>query len=93
MTEKPTIEQTAWVIEKLVEHLRDGGSFRKLIYDRMGYGPESYQPLFLAGGVALSNLFFEVQEREKEREGSEKKETDSDRSASGRSQLTCSCSD
>lgn len=60
--EKPTIEQTAWVFDKLCEHLHEGGTFRYLIYDRLGYGPEAYQPLYEAGGMVLSNAIFDWRE-------------------------------
>ncbi len=35
---------TAWVMEKIVEHAREGGTFRYLIYDRLGFGPDAYLP-------------------------------------------------
>jgi len=53
--DKPTIEQTAWVFAHLYDHLQDSGSFRYLIYNRMGYGIESYCPLYGAGGQSISN--------------------------------------
>lgn len=62
MINKPTIEQTAWVFEKLCDHLMEGGTFRYLIYDRMGYEPKAYQPLYEAGGMALSNAFCDLRE-------------------------------
>lgn len=62
--QKPTIEQTAWVIRHLCDHLKEGGSFRYLIYERMGYPPEAYGPLFKAGGMVLSNAFHELRELE-----------------------------
>jgi len=34
--DKPTAEQVAWVFAKLCEHAKEGGSYRSLIYDRMG---------------------------------------------------------
>lgn len=59
---RPSVQQTAWVIGHLVDHLCEEGTFRRLIYNRMGYGPEAYCPLYLAGGMTLSNTFFEYQE-------------------------------
>lgn len=53
--DKPTIEQTAWMIDKIAQCIQEGGSFRYLIYDLMGYGTEAYQPLYLAGGMYLTN--------------------------------------
>ena len=34
---RPTPEQVAWVFHHLNEHYEEGGSFRCLIYDRMGF--------------------------------------------------------
>jgi|APCry1669188970_1035186.scaffolds.fasta_scaffold95503_3 hypothetical protein len=47
----------AFVIRKIVDHGREGGTFRYLIYDRLGFGPEAYVPLYLAGGMHISNHF------------------------------------
>lgn len=52
---KPTPEQVAWVFEKLMEHSKEGGSFRYLIYERMGMPPSAYEMLYKAGGLAISN--------------------------------------
>lgn len=60
----PTVEQVAWVFEHLREHLELGGSFRKLIYDRMGFGPEAYLRLYYAGGMIISNKLNEADEPE-----------------------------
>jgi len=54
--QKPTIEQTAWVVAHVLDHMKKGGSYRHLIYDRFGHGPESYVTIFFAGGLNLSNL-------------------------------------
>jgi hypothetical protein len=48
---------TAWVFEKIVEHGNDPGSFRYLIYDRMGFGADAYVPLYTAGGMTITNEF------------------------------------
>ena len=65
MSDKPTIEQVAWVLGHLADQLKEGGSFRYLIYDRMGYGPEAYQPLYEAGGLAITNALHEQHELDK----------------------------
>lgn len=54
--EKPTADQVAWVFSKLREHAIGGGTFRYLIYDRMGYEPSDYAKLYEAGGMMLSNM-------------------------------------
>ena len=47
----------AFVIRKIVDHGREGGTFRYLIYDRLGFGPEAYVPLYMAGGMHIANDF------------------------------------
>ena len=54
--DKPTAEQVAWVFEKLCEHAKEGGSYRSLIYDRMGFNGKAYAPLHKAGGMVLTNI-------------------------------------
>lgn len=39
----------------IVDHAVEGGSFRCLIYDRLGFGPDAYVPLYSAGGMTISN--------------------------------------
>ena len=51
-----TAEQAAWFFNKLCEHMEQGGTFRKLIYDRMGFSPSDYETLYRAGGMAISNV-------------------------------------
>lgn len=48
---------TAWVFERLVDHATEGGTFRHLIYDRLGFAADSYVPLYDAGGLTISNEF------------------------------------
>ena len=48
---------TAWVFSHIVDHATEGGSFRYLIYDRLGFGPDAYIPLYNAGGMTISNEF------------------------------------
>ena len=56
---KPTIEQTKWVLDHLCDHMNEGGSYRYLIYERLGYGVDAYGPL-LNSGMALSNAFYDL---------------------------------
>ena len=58
---RPPLEHVAWVLKHVTDHLREGGTFRYLIYDRMGYGHEAYLPLYEAGGMAISNAFCELE--------------------------------
>src|SRR6266853_3187229 len=48
---------TAQVFKAIVKDATEGGSFRYLIYERLGFGPESYIPLYDAGGMTISNEF------------------------------------
>lgn len=47
---------TRWVMKHIVEHADEGGSYRYLIYDRLGFGPEAYAPL-CRDGMTISNMF------------------------------------
>lgn len=53
--EKPTVEQVAWVFRNLVDQLKEPGTFRYLVYDRMGFGPGAYGSLYDAGGMFITN--------------------------------------
>ena len=48
---------TAWVIKNIVNHAEEGGSFRYLIYDRLGFDMDAYVPLYSAGGMTITNEF------------------------------------
>ena len=49
------LEIAAWVISKIDEHGGSPGSFRYLIYNRLGFGPDAYVPLYEAGGMNITN--------------------------------------
>jgi len=57
MEYRDKVNIVAWTIRKIVEHAREGGSFRYLIYDRMGFEPDAYAVLYDAGGMEISNHF------------------------------------
>jgi hypothetical protein len=48
---------TGWVFRNIVEHAKEGGSFRYLIYQRLGFGPDAYVSLYEDGGMEISNEF------------------------------------
>jgi len=48
---------TAWVFRNLVAHAKEGGSYRYLIYDRLGFDADAYGILQTAGGLTISNEF------------------------------------
>jgi hypothetical protein len=56
---------TAWVFRHLVDHATDGGSFRYLIYQRLGFAQDAYVPLCDAGGLTISNEFSLSEDKEK----------------------------
>lgn len=45
---------TRWVMKHIADHVKQPGSYRYLIYDRMGFGPDAYRPL-LDDGMFISN--------------------------------------
>jgi len=48
---------TMFIFEKLNEHAEGEGSFRYLIYDRLGFGVDAYADLYNCGGLNISNYF------------------------------------
>ena len=50
------IAVVAWVMKHIVDHAKDGGSFRHLIYDRLGLDMSAYVPL-CNDGMTISNEF------------------------------------
>lgn len=44
---------TAYIFEELTKD--PPCSFRRLIYDRLGFKPDAYTPLYQAGGMAITN--------------------------------------
>ena len=47
---------TQWVMKHIVEHAREGGSYRYLIYERLGFDMDAYVPL-CDDGLTISNEF------------------------------------
>jgi hypothetical protein len=47
---------TAWVMEHIVAHARERGTYRYLIYERLGFSPDAYLPL-CQDGLTISNEF------------------------------------
>lgn len=45
------------VFQAVLEQARLGGTFRYLIYDRLGLSPDAYMPLYYAGGMHISDGF------------------------------------
>lgn len=51
------ISRTAEVFRAIISNARNGGSYRSLIYDELGFGPEAYCELYEAGGMTITNEF------------------------------------
>jgi hypothetical protein len=47
---------TKWAMKHIVDHARDGGSYRYLIYHRLGFDESAYAPL-CRDGMTISNDF------------------------------------
>jgi hypothetical protein len=47
---------TKWVMKHIVEHAKEGGSYRYLIYERLGFDVDAYVPL-CDDGLTISNEF------------------------------------
>jgi hypothetical protein len=47
---------TKWVMKHIAAHGAEGGSYRYLIYERLGFGPNAYAPL-CNDGLFISNEF------------------------------------
>lgn len=45
------------IFRAIDQHAREGGSYRHLIYDRLGLGHDSYAVLQCAGALTLSNFY------------------------------------
>jgi hypothetical protein len=48
---------TAWVFKHVLAHANEGGTYRHLIFDRLGFGDDAYGFLLHAGGLEISNEF------------------------------------
>lgn len=58
-----TIEQVEWVFEMLLKNKQQGGSFRYLIYDLMGFSGAAYTPLYKAGGQEIVNMLHDAERK------------------------------
>jgi hypothetical protein len=54
-TERPSLEGVAWVLERVARVVDGGHGFRGMIYGELEFGPEAYLPLYLAGGMQITN--------------------------------------
>ena len=56
LTYDQRLAATAFIFQQLCEHARTSGTYRKLIYDRLGFGQDAYLVL-LPEGKLISNEF------------------------------------
>lgn len=47
------LAMTEFIFQRLTDE--PSVSFRKMIYDRLGFGPDAYSPLYNAGGMTITN--------------------------------------
>jgi hypothetical protein len=47
----------AETLRAVVDNAKGGGSFRHFLYERLGLPPAAYTPLYLAGGMTVTNAF------------------------------------
>lgn len=52
------------VMKAIYEHAKEGGSYRYLIYERLGFGPDAYAPCMFSHGLDISNEFILAQASE-----------------------------
>lgn len=64
MNNEEKIEWTAKVFKAIMDHIKEGGTYRYLIYDRLGFDMDAYVPLMLAGGMYISNAIFDLRKFE-----------------------------
>ena len=56
LTNDQRIAATMIVFEKICDHIKEGGTYRYLIYGRLGFKYDSYAPLYSSGGLTISNF-------------------------------------
>lgn len=66
--DRETVRQVFQILTNFKE--KGGGTFRHLIYDHLDMEPESYQELYLAGGMLLADLLSRGTHDATENEGS-----------------------
>ena len=47
---------TYFIFDQISEHMKNNGTYRYLIYDRLGFNMDAYGVLMEAGGLAISNM-------------------------------------
>lgn len=58
------ITVACWLLKHLVEHAQDPGTFRHLVYKRLGLGLPAYTPMLNAGGMTVATFFDLIGKRE-----------------------------
>jgi hypothetical protein len=55
LSDEQRLAATLIVFEKINEHMEHGGTYRYLIYDRLGFDPDAYSVLY-PEGMNISNM-------------------------------------
>lgn len=64
---------TSYIFDRLLEHFNEGGTYRCLIYDRLGFDMSAY--MMLMSGLDLSNYAYEIEKlRGGDHDGTDSKE-------------------
>ena len=50
---------TYFIFDQISEHMKNNGTYRYLIYDRLGFNMDAYGVLMEAGGLAISIMCFD----------------------------------
>ena len=58
MTYEQKLASTSIIFKAIYEHIKDGGTYRYLIYDRIGLNSDAYM-LLLSEGMSISNYISE----------------------------------
>jgi hypothetical protein len=62
LSEIQKIAVVQWAMKHIVDHANGGGSYRHLIYTRLGFSMEAYAPLCKDGLTISNELSFETKE-------------------------------
>ena len=63
LTYEQRLAATAYVFQKICEHARSGGTYRNLIYDRLGFDQDAYSALYPEGMLISNELSLNKKEK------------------------------
>jgi len=56
LTDDQRIASAMVIFEAIHKHIEMGGTFRHLIYDKLGFDMNAYLPLYSSNGLTISNF-------------------------------------